>query len=63
MMKQCLMALLLLACSQPVLANGNSHAGQEKSACCVACYGAEGKAAAPIYPHLAGQHAPRLALA
>jgi len=58
-----LVAALLLSCSMPALAAGNSSAGQEKSARCMACHGAEGKAAAPIYPNLAGQHAPYLAQA
>lgn len=51
---------LLLCCSLPALAEGNSSAGQEKSARCMACHGAEGKAAVPVYPNLAGQHAPYL---
>lgn len=56
-MNNCLMALpLLLACSLPALAAGDSSAGQQKSARCMACHGADGKAAAPVYPHLAGQH-------
>lgn len=58
-----LAAALLLSCSMPALAAGNSSAGQEKSARCMACHGAEGKATAPIYPNLAGQHAPYLAQA
>ena len=55
-------ALLLIGCA-PALAAGNSSAGQEKSARCLACHGAEGKAAAPVYPNLAGQHEPYLAQA
>ncbi|MFK8258655.1 c-type cytochrome [Erwinia sp. AnSW2-5] len=58
-----LVAALLLSCSLPALAAGNISAGQEKSARCMACHGAEGKAAAPIYPNLAGQPAPYLAQA
>ncbi|MBD8162423.1 c-type cytochrome [Erwinia persicina] len=56
-------AALLLIGSAPVLAAGNSSAGQEKAGRCLACHGAEGKAAAPIYPNLAGQHQPYLAQA
>lgn len=55
-------ALLLIGCA-PALAAGNSNAGKEKSARCLACHGEEGKAAAPVYPNLAGQHAPYLAQA
>lgn len=58
-----LIAVLLLSGSFPALATGNSSAGQEKSARCVACHGVQGQAAAPIYPNLAGQHAPYLAQA
>lgn len=57
MTKSRLVAALLLACSAPVLAAGNSSAGQEKSARCMACHGTEGKASVPLYPNLAGQHA------
>jgi cytochrome c553 len=32
------------------------EAGRAKAATCVACHGAEGVAAAPQWPHLAGQH-------
>jgi cytochrome c553 len=32
------------------------EAGRTKAATCVACHGAEGVAAAPQWPHLAGQH-------
>ncbi|WP_419718513.1 c-type cytochrome [Erwinia aphidicola] len=56
MMSTRLLALMLLACSLPALGAGNSSAGQQKSARCMACHGADGKAAAPVYPNLAGQH-------
>ncbi|MTD27271.1 c-type cytochrome [Erwinia sp. J316] len=62
-MKVRLIAALLLSCSMPALAAGNSSAGQEKSVRCLACHGADGKAAAPIYPNLAGQHEAYLVLA
>ena len=55
--------MLLLSCSLPALAAGNSGAGQEKSARCMACHGTDGKAAAPVYPNLAGQHQAYLAQA
>lgn len=52
-----ILALVLLCCSLPALAGGDVRQGEQKSARCVACHGVEGKAAAPVYPHLAGQHA------
>lgn len=55
-MKTLLMAVLA-CCATPALAAGNVAAGQEKSAACQACHGAEGKATVSLYPHLAGQHA------
>ncbi len=35
---------------------GNAAAGKEKSATCIACHGADGKAILPIYPNLSGQY-------
>lgn len=35
---------------------GDAAAGKAKSAVCAACHGAEGKAAIPNYPNLAGQN-------
>lgn len=50
--------ILTLACfTAPALAAGNAAAGQEKSAACQACHGAEGKASVSLYPNLAGQNA------
>ncbi|ARJ41057.1 cytochrome C554 [Pantoea alhagi] len=50
--------ILMLACfTAPALAAGNAAAGQEKSAACQACHGAEGKASVSLYPNLAGQNA------
>lgn len=54
-------AILMLS-SLPVLAAGNIADGQSKSASCVACHGATGKAVNSIYPNLAGQNADYLAL-
>ena len=39
------------------------EAGRTKAATCVACHGAEGVAAAPQWPNLAGQHASYLTVA
>lgn len=36
---------------------GDAAAGKAKAAVCAACHGAEGKAAIPGYPNLAGQNA------
>ena len=33
------------------------EAGKAKAAVCAACHGVDGKASAPVYPHLAGQNA------
>mgnify|MGYP003409307312 FL=1 len=49
----------------PLLALGWGHqvkvadieAGKAKATVCVACHGVDGKASAPVYPHLAGQNA------
>jgi len=54
--------LLSMVCA-PVLAEGNIAQGQTKAASCVACHGASGKAANPIYPNLAGQNEAYLELA
>ena len=35
---------------------GNAQAGETKAAACAACHGADGNAADPQYPNLAGQH-------
>lgn len=57
------MALLLGMASEAVLAEGNIAQGKSKAASCVACHGASGKAANPIYPNLAGQNEAYLELA
>ena len=33
------------------------EAGKAKATVCAACHGVDGKASAPVYPHLAGQNA------
>lgn len=37
-----------------------AFAGAQKAASCQACHGAEGESVMPLYPDLAGQHAPYL---
>lgn len=54
------MAAALLAAALPAFADGDANAGSQKAASCQACHGAEGKSAVPLYPNLAGQHAPYL---
>ena len=54
------MAAVLMAAALPAFADGDANAGAQKAASCQACHGAEGKSAVPLYPNLAGQHAPYL---
>ena len=51
-------ASLLLSASAG--AAGVAAAGKSKSAICGACHGADGNSANPLWPKLAGQHAPYL---
>lgn len=41
-------------------AAGDAAAGKAKSAVCSACHGADGNSPNPLWPNLAGQHAPYL---
>ena len=52
-MRHLLIAVLALAAAPAALADPQAP---EKVAVCTACHGADGKAALPIYPHLAGQY-------
>jgi len=58
-MKQWFIAFLVGAVL-PAWAAGDAQRGAQKAGSCVACHGAAGKAAVPLYPNLAGQHAPYL---
>lgn len=49
-----LLVVLALAAAPAALAG--DAATPEKVTVCAACHGADGKAAQPIYPHLAGQY-------
>ena len=51
------LACALLAVTTTASAAGDPQAGQEKSATCAACHGADGNSASPEWPKLAGQHA------
>jgi cytochrome c553 len=48
--------------AMPVVAAaaGDAAAGKAKSAVCSACHGADGNSTNPMWPKLAGQHAPYL---
>jgi len=50
----------LMAAVLPAWAAGDAQRGAEKAGSCMACHDAEGKATVPLYPSLAGQHAPYL---
>jgi len=50
----------LVATALPVWAAGDAQRGAQKAGSCIACHGAVGKATVPLYPNLAGQHAPYL---
>ena len=47
---------LLATLPTTLLAKGDAAAGKTKAQVCEACHGTDGKAVAPIYPNLAGQH-------
>jgi len=52
-----LLAISTLAfAAAPALAKGDIEAGKAKSVTCQACHGADGNAADPQYPRLAGQY-------
>jgi cytochrome c553 len=54
--------LVLAVCAAPLaVAKGTADAGATKSATCVACHGANGNSANPLWPSLAGQNAAYLA--
>lgn len=60
-MKRSLLAALIgaaLVVSGNAGAAGDAAAGQKKSANCAACHGPDGNSPNPIWPKLAGQHAP-----
>ena len=49
-----------LAMPAVAVAAGDAAAGKAKSAVCAACHGPDGNSTNPLWPHLAGQHAPYL---
>lgn len=57
MMLRSILVVLSLVSALPATAAGNAEAGRSKAQVCVGCHGADGNAASPINPKLAGQHA------
>jgi cytochrome c553 len=58
-MKRSLASLLIMTfavCAAPAFAKGDIEAGKAKAVVCQACHGADGNAADPQYPRLAGQY-------
>ncbi len=51
------MACLTLLAVLPVMAQGDAAQGEDKSAICAACHGADGNSTVAMWPKLAGQHA------
>ncbi len=51
------MVCLTLLISAPLMAGGDAARGEEKSALCAACHGADGNSTLTMWPKLAGQHA------
>jgi cytochrome c553 len=51
-----LLIMTLATCATPAFAKGDIEAGKAKSVPCQACHGADGNAADPQYPRLAGQY-------
>jgi len=57
MMLRTVLSIAVLAMALPTYAAGDVAAGRSKAQACAACHGADGNAAIPNYPKLAGQHA------
>lgn len=53
-------AIAFMSVLGTVQAEGDAEAGKAKSAVCAACHGADGNSTNPLWPNLAGQHAPYL---
>ena len=51
-----LLITTLAACATPAFAKGDIEAGKDKAKVCISCHGADGNAADPQYPRLAGQY-------
>jgi cytochrome c553 len=57
MIKAIAISLIAIVVASPALAAGDADAGHNKAQVCAGCHGADGNAAIPNYPKLAGQHA------
>ena len=53
-------ACAALVITTPARAAGDAAAGESKAATCAACHGKDGNSTNPLWPNLAGQHAPYL---
>ena len=56
MIKNTILALLLVSLPLTLAAKGDTNSGKEKAKVCEACHGLDGKSVDPSYPNLAGQH-------
>jgi cytochrome c553 len=56
MIKNSILALLLISLPPTLAARGEASSGKEKAKVCEACHGPDGKSVDPSYPNLAGQH-------
>ena len=59
------LSLTVVACAAVLIAGnaaaaGDAAAGKTKAAVCAACHGPDGNSTNPLWPKLAGQHAPYL---
>jgi cytochrome c553 len=56
MIKNTILALLLVSLPLTLVAKGDAISGKAKAKVCEACHGLDGKSVDPSYPNLAGQH-------
>ena len=56
MIKNTILALLMVSLPLTLAAKGNAISGKEKANVCEACHGLDGKSVDPSYPNLAGQY-------
>ena len=56
MIKNTILALLMVSLPLTLAAKGDAKSGKEKAKVCEACHGLDGKSVDPSYPNLAGQH-------
>ena len=56
MIKNMILALLMVSLPLTLVAKGDANSGKEKAKVCEACHGLDGNSVDPSYPNLAGQH-------